>query len=91
MTGSEKKSKSTSSADRAAGSQTCSVSSNTNMFALKMDDGRTLRFDTVGNQRAQDELKAGKKWSKAMDSGKPVKVKVNGAISGDKLIVSSIR
>jgi hypothetical protein len=78
------------SADRAAGGQTCPASSSTNQFALKLDDGRTVRFDMVGNQRAQDEMKTGKKWSQAASSGKPIKVKVNGAMSGDKLIVSSI-
>ena len=55
-----------------------------------MDDGRTLRLDMVGNQRVQDELKNNKKWSDAASSGKPIHAKVSGAISGEKLVVSSI-
>jgi hypothetical protein len=79
------------SADRAAGDpKSCTVSSSTNQLGLKLDDGRTLRFDLVGNQRAQDELKANKKWTEAAASNKPIHAKVDGAVSGDKLIVSSI-
>jgi len=44
----------------------------------------------VGNQRAQDALKTNKGWNKNMTSNKPIKVKVNGVMQGDKLIVSSI-
>jgi len=49
-----------------------------------------VRFDLVGNQRAQDELKNNKHWSKDLSAGKPIKVKVYGVMSGDKLVVSSI-
>src|SRR5438128_11534282 len=51
------------SADRAAGS--CTLSSNSSQLGLKMKDGRTVRFDLVGNQRAQDALKNKKRWSEA--------------------------
>ncbi len=80
------------SADRStnAASGSCAVSANSNQFGLKMKDGRTLRFDMVGNQRAQEELKNKKKWSEAASSGKQINATVSGVINGDKLIVSSI-
>jgi len=80
---------STSGADRAAG-QGCTVSANSNQLGLKMKDGKTVRFDLVGNQRAQDALKNKKKWSEAASGGKEIRVTVKGALTGDKLIVSSI-
>jgi len=77
------------SADRAAGPG-CTLSSNSNQLGLKMKDGRTVHFDMVGNQRAQDALKNKKKWSEAASAGKEIRVTVKGALTGDKLIVSSI-
>ena len=68
----------------------CPVSANSSQFGLKMDDGRTVKFDLVGNQRAQDAVKNDKGWNKELTANKPLKVKVNGALNGDKLIVSSI-
>jgi cytoskeletal protein RodZ len=68
----------------------CSPSANSTELGMKLDDGRTVRFDLVGNQRAQDELKNNKTWNKDLSAGKPLKVKVSGVMSGDKLIVSSI-
>ncbi len=76
--------------DAACASQSCPVSSSTNQFALKLQDGRVLRFDLVGNQRVQDELKNNKKWSEAASSGKEIHTKVSGAVSVEKLIVSSV-
>ena len=70
--------------------QTCSVSSNTSQFALKLEDGRTLRFDSVGNVRAQDAIKNKKKWNEAAGAGKPIRAKVMGFMTGDKLLVTSI-
>jgi hypothetical protein len=55
-----------------------------------MDNGQTVRFDLVGNQRAQDALKTNKGWNKNMTANKPIKVKIHGVLQGDKLIVSSI-
>jgi len=78
------------SANRSSAEGSCGVSNSTNQFALKTADGKTLRLDMVGNQRVQDEIKTNKKWSDAATSGKPIKVKVSGAVTGDKLIVSSI-
>ena len=57
---------------------------------MKMDDGRTVKFDLVGNQRAQDAIKNGKGWNKQITAKKPIRAKVDGVLTGDKLIVSSI-
>jgi hypothetical protein len=87
------KSDNTSSANRSAAdssSGSCGVSSSTSQFALKLDDGRTLAFDMVGNQRAQDEVQKNKKWSEAASSGKPIHAKISGVESGEKLVVSQI-
>ena len=70
--------------------QTCSISSNTSQFALKLEDGRTVRFDSVGNLRAQEAIKNKKKWTEAAGSGKPILAKVNGLMIDDKLMVISI-
>lgn len=75
-------------ADSAAGS--CSVSSSTSQFAMKLDDGRTLALDMVGNDRAKEQIQKNKKWTEAASSGKPIKAKVSGVESGEKLVVSSI-
>jgi len=56
-----------------------------------MDNGQIVRFDLVGNQRAQDELKNNKKWSSSVSASKPIKVRISGVMQGDKLIVSSIK
>ena len=76
------------SADRSGGS--CSVSTSTSQFALQTKDGRTLRFDSVGNERAKEALQTKKKWSEAVSSGKPIEAKVSAAETGDKLTVLSI-
>lgn len=68
----------------------CAVSANSTQLGMKLNDGRTLRFDLVGNQRAQDELKNNKRWSKDLGAGKPIHATVSGVITGEKLVVSSI-
>ena len=68
----------------------CPVSANSSEMGMTLDAGRTVRFDLVGNQRAQDALKNNKRWSKAISENKPIRAKVSGVLSGDKLIVSSI-
>jgi len=68
----------------------CAVSANTSKFALKMSDGRTVTFDDVGNQRAQEAIKNKKKWSDAAASGKPIHAKTTGVLTGDQLTVLSI-
>ena len=80
------------SANRAAGDSggNCPVTANSRLLGMKLDDGKVVRFDLVGNQRAQDEVKNNKKWSKDLSDNKPVHAKVSGVLDGDKLIVSSI-
>lgn len=68
----------------------CAVSSNSSQLGMKMDDGKTVGFDLVGNQRAQDALKNDKRWTKNIGENKPIRATVSGVMSGDKLIVSSI-
>ena len=68
----------------------CAVSPSSATLGMKLNDGRTVRFDMVGNQRAQDELKNNKRWSKDVSAGKSIHASVNGVIQGNKLIVSSI-
>jgi hypothetical protein len=81
-----------SSANRSAGdSGNCAVTANSSKLGLKTADGKTLRFDLVGNQRAQEALKNEKGWGKDLAAGKPIHAKVLGALNGDKLIVSSIQ
>jgi hypothetical protein len=76
------------SANRSQGD--CAVSSSSSQLGMKLNDGRTVRFDLVGNQRAQDELKNNKRWSKDAAAGKPIHATVDGVLNGDKLVVSSI-
>lgn len=69
---------------------TCPVSANSSQLGMKLDDGKTVRFDLVGNQRAQDAIKNEKRWSKDLSENKPIHAKVSGVLNGDKLIVTSI-
>ena len=80
------------SANRSAGDSgaNCPVTANSSQLGMKLDDGKVVRFDLVGNQRAQDEVKNNKKWSKDLSDNKAVHAKVSGVLDGDKLIVSSI-
>ncbi len=81
------------SADRSAPSAdtpSCPVSASTTQFAIKLKDGQTAKFDSVGNMRAQEAFKMHKKWSDSASASKPVRVKVSGVMSGDKLTVVSI-
>jgi hypothetical protein len=68
----------------------CPVSSNSSELGMKLDDGKTVSFDLVGNQRAQDALKNDKRWSKNIAENKPIRATASGVLNGDKLIVSSI-
>jgi hypothetical protein len=83
-----------SSADRTAGnpgSPSCAVSATTSQFALKLKDGNTVRFDDVGNARAQEALKIHKKWTESAAGGKPLQVKASGVLTGDKLTVLYVK
>jgi len=68
----------------------CPVSANSSELGMKLDDGKTVRFDLVGSQRAQDALKNDKRWSKYISANKPIHATVSGVRNGDKLIVASI-
>jgi hypothetical protein len=73
-----------------ASGQSCGVSATTTQFALKMKDGNSVRFDDVGNARAQEALKTHKKWGDSAAANKPIQVKASGVMSGDKLTVLSV-
>jgi hypothetical protein len=91
-TGKTKASDESNTANRSASESgtNCPVSASSTNFGMKLDDGRTVRFDLVGNQRAQDEVKNNKRWNKAISENKTIQAKVSGVLNGDKLIVSSI-
>jgi len=74
----------------AADTSNCPVKAESNQLGIKLDDGRVMKFDMVGNQRAQDELKNNKRWTKDLSANKPIRATVSGVISGEKLVVSSI-
>ena len=68
----------------------CPATANTNDFALRLRDGRALRFDSVGNERAKEELKTKKKWADAASNGKPIRGTVHGVESGDRIMALSV-
>jgi hypothetical protein len=68
----------------------CPVSANSKEMGMKLDDGKVVRFDLVGNQRAQDAVKNDKRWVKDLGANKPIRATVSGVLNGDKLIVASI-
>ncbi|HUI82157.1 MAG TPA: hypothetical protein VLY24_29750 [Bryobacteraceae bacterium] len=84
------KDKSTTTSGTADRVQNCAVSANTKEFALQTNDGRVLRFDAVGNQRAEDNLKNEKKWISKAAGGKTISAKVAGTLDGDNLTVVTI-
>ena len=92
-TAAAEKSKATGDANRAATDQgqSCSVSSSTAQFALKLKDGRVVKLDDVGNQRAQEAFKNKKKWSQDATANKPIHASVSGVLSDDKLLAMSIK
>jgi hypothetical protein len=77
-------------ASASAPSQACTISASTTQFGLQMKDGKTVKFDDVGNMRAQEAFKAHKKWSDDATANKPVRVKASGVLNGDKITVMSI-
>ena len=79
--------------DQAAASapkQGCSVSASTTQFGLILKDGKIVKFDDVGNLRAQEAFKTHKKWSDAASANKPLHVKAGGILNGDQITVLSI-
>jgi len=84
---------SSASADRSApagGDASCPVSASTTQFALKLKDGQAVKFDDVGNMRAQEAFKTRKKWSDSATASKPLHVKASGVLNGDRLTVLSV-
>jgi hypothetical protein len=77
-------------ANRSSADSSCPVTANSTQLGMKLDDGKVVRFDLVGNQRAQDALKNDKHWSKDVAANKEIHARVSGVLNGDKLIVSSI-
>jgi hypothetical protein len=72
---------------RRATDNSCGVSPTTALFALRLQDGRILPFDSIGNDRVRNRKK---KWVATASSGRPIQAKVSGTVLGDKLIVVSI-
>ncbi len=70
--------------------RSCSPTASTMQFAIKLKDGQIVKLDDVGNQRAQEALKAKKKWIDAAASGKSIHVDASGVLNGDKLIAMSL-
>jgi hypothetical protein len=68
----------------------CPVSATSSELGMKLEDGRTVRFDLVGNQRAQDALKSEKRWTRDISENKPIRATVKGVMNENKLIVTSI-
>jgi hypothetical protein len=76
--------------DENAAAQGCAVSANTKEFGLRTNDGHVLRFDSVGNQRAEDAIKNQKKWNADAAAGKAISAKVTGTVDGDNVTVVTI-
>ncbi len=74
----------------ASADKPCPVSATTAQFALILKDGTKIKFDDVGNMRAQEAFKTHKKWTDAASASKPVRVKAGGIVNGDKMTVTSI-
>jgi len=74
----------------ASADKPCPVSATTAQFALILKDGTKIKFDDVGNMRAQEAFKSHKKWTDAASASKPVRVKAGGIVNGDKMTVTSI-
>jgi hypothetical protein len=70
--------------------QYCALSAATAMFAIRLGDGQTLRFDSVGNLRAQN-AKIKNQWVAKTIAGKKIHATVTGVIAGGDLIVLSVQ
>jgi len=67
----------------AAASDNCRLSDATSSYALRLADGRTLRFDDAGNAKIRQRLQS-------MRQMKTVRIEVKGKMQGDTLKVDSI-
>lgn len=78
-------------ASRASGGgQSCDATASTTEFGLRTKDGHVYPFDSVGNDRAKQEMTAKKKWSNDAAAGKAISASVMGTETDDKLTVMSI-
>jgi hypothetical protein len=85
-------------AERSVISGACPVSMQTANFALRLADGKLLKFDEGGNTKALDALRKSKQGSKTVITywktgkvSKPVKAAVTGALTSDTLNVETIK
>jgi hypothetical protein len=76
----------------------CPVSVRTTEFALMLPDGRLLKFDEGGNQKAVDALKKSRSGSKAVfdywksgKTSKQISARAMGTLTSDVLNVESVR
>ena len=77
---------------------TCPISINTKEFGISQVDGKFIRFDEGGNQKAIDALRASKKgsalvisyWRTGKSTG-PVTATVVGTLTSDTLNVNNIK
>ena len=83
--------------ERAVAPGTCPVSMRTSNFGLMMPDGKFVKFDEGGNNKAVDALRKSRKGSKAVfhywrtgKTSSSVKARVTGTLTSDTLNVDSI-
>jgi hypothetical protein len=67
--------------------RSCFVTPATPSYALKLQDGRTVKFDDAGNSRIHSELKSNGRVRKAH---KVLRVRVTGTMEGDTVHVSNV-
>ena len=85
-------------AERAVISGGCPVSMQTANFALRLNDGKFLKFDEGGNTKAMDALRKSRHGSKTVVDywktgkvSKAIKARVTGALTSDTLNVETIK
>lgn len=66
----------------------CRITSSTQAYALRMDDGRIVRFDEASNAKIQQQLQSGDRLS---HKSKIFRVKVNGSMQGDTIQATDVQ
>jgi len=84
--------------ERAASPGSCPVSMQTENFALKLADGKYLKFDEGGNTKTIDALRKSSQGSKIVfdywrsgKTAKSIKARVTGTLTSDTLNVEAIK
>ena len=84
--------------ERAVTPGTCPVSMGTTNFALKLADGKFVKFDEGGNTKAIDALRKSRQGSKIVfnywksgRASRAIKARVTGTLTSDTLNVEAIR